>query len=95
MVVGVATAALTVIASTASIFGMNLYPLPISTTSHYFEAVVIGSCGVALAVFLGIIGYARWKRLLFVASPSALGAPSAARVESSFVPVTNKGLQLP
>ena len=88
MVVGVATASLTVIASVASLFGMNLYPLPIEHTSHYFMAVVISTCGVALLVFLSIIGYARWKRLLFVASPSGLGGPH--RPDPNFVPIVNK-----
>lgn len=89
MVVGVATASLTVIASVASIFGMNLHPLPIENTSNYFMAVVITTCGAALLVFLSVIGYARWKRLLFVASPSSMGAPSRSD-GNPMIPIVNK-----
>lgn len=78
MVVGVATASLTVIASVASIFGMNLSPLPVDTSANAFIIVVVSACGTALLVFLSVIGYARWKRLLFMASPASMHTPSSA-----------------
>ncbi|KAK9803551.1 hypothetical protein WJX73_008351 [Symbiochloris irregularis] len=79
VVVGITTASITLIAAVASIFGMNLYPLPISDGPGHFIAVVTISCGVALLCWIGVLLYARAKRLLFVGTPahSTLGGRNA------------------
>ena len=79
VVVGITTASLTLIACVASIFGMNLYPLPISDGNGHFIAVVSLSCGVALLGWMSVLLYARGKRLLFVGTPahSTLGGRNA------------------
>ena len=64
MVVGVATAALTLMTVVAGIFGMNLYPLPITGSSVAFTWVICGMSAGAGTLFFAIIGYAYWKRLL-------------------------------
>ena len=64
MVVGVATAALTLMTVVAGIFGMNLNPLPVSGSSTAFITVICSMSGAALLMFFAIIGYAYWKRLL-------------------------------
>lgn len=79
VVVGITTASLTLIACVASIFGMNLYPLPITDGNSHFVAVVALSCGIALLMWVGTLMYARAKRLLFVGTPahSTLGGRNA------------------
>ena len=64
MVVGVATAALTLMTVVAGIFGMNLHPLPSTDSSTAFITVICSMSSAALVMFFAIIGYAYWKRLL-------------------------------
>lgn len=56
------------VACVAGIFGMNLAPLPISTTEAGFWSATFGSVGGGLGMLFAFLGYAYWKKILLIPS---------------------------
>ena len=59
------TAGLALVSAIAGILGMNLYPLPVETSTLPFIAITAAACVGGAAIFVGGLAFARRRALLW------------------------------